>query len=122
MNKLIYSEVNLPYASSPSLEIKELLNKFPNLTELSFFFDLNGTDKIKGGFSIWHGSEINLKIKENTSCKINKISLFLNYGNIEVYCQNFENLEKLEIEAFKIKIFLIRYLCLATIGILNIIL
>ena len=46
--------------------------------------------------------ECNHKIKENSSCKINKITLSLIYGFIEVYCQNFEKLEKFEIDACKI--------------------
>jgi len=97
INKLIYKYVK-DYDFDPNYNINEILNKFPNLTELIFITDLDSY--------LGHGGliddECNLEIKENSSCKINKITLSLIYGFIEVYCQKFENLEKFEIDACKI--------------------
>ena len=97
VNKLIYNYIKENYYNL-DYNINEILNKFPNLTELIFKTDLSSDRWCKSGGSV----EINLEIKENSNCKINKITLLLYFGNIKVYCQNFENLEKFEIKAYKI--------------------
>ena len=100
VNKLIYKYIKeddvLDY------NINEILNKFPNLTELIFKTDLTNYRWQKNGWDRIYYTEINLEIKENSNCKINKITLLLYYGNIEVDCQNFESLEKFVIKASKI--------------------
>ena len=100
MNKLIYKYItdddyNLDY------NINEILNKFPNLTELNFTTKLTSYRLQKNGWCD-NDYEINLEIKENSNCKINKIALFLYYGNIKLDCQNFESLEKFELATSKI--------------------
>jgi len=102
VNKLIYRYIkDNDYDSN--YNINEILNKFPNLTELIFYTNLTRYRWNKIGWSYDSEQvEINLEIKENSSCKINKISLFVLFGDIIVNCQNFENLEKFEIEAYKI--------------------
>ena len=102
VNKLIYRYIKDDDYDS-NYNINEILNKFPNLTELIFYTNLAS---YRWHINGWHYNDeqvaINLEIKENSCCKINKICLILNYGYIKVYCQNFENLEKFEIEAYKI--------------------
>ena len=100
VNKLIYKYI-FDYEDS-IWSIDNILNKFPNLTELIFIKDLSSFRRQKNGWVLEDHSEINLEIKENSNCKINKIALFLYLGDIQVECQNFENLEKLEIDAYKI--------------------
>jgi len=101
VNKLIYKHVKYyEYDQDPNYNINEILNKFPNLTELIFI--TNADDGCYLGNGDLDDGESNLEIKENSSCKINKISLFIFFGYIKVFCQNFENLEKFEIEANKI--------------------
>jgi hypothetical protein len=94
VNKLIYKYI-FDYEDS-IWSIDNILNKFPNLTELIFIKDLSSFRRQKNGWVLEDHSEINLEIKENSNCKINKIALFLYLGDIQVECQNFENLEKLE--------------------------
>jgi len=100
VNKLIYRYAKRKDYFGRNSNINELLNKFPNLTE--FIFTTNLPDLMWANFGLDDDSGINLEIKENSSCKIKKITLFLDNEDIKVYCQNFENLEKFEIEASKI--------------------
>ena len=95
VNKLIYNyyfKDNYNYLYD---NIDEILKKFPNLTELIIISKPFSTE--------YKNDEIGLKLKENPNCKINKISLFLYYGNINIYCQNFKKLEKIEIKTGNIK-------------------
>ena len=95
VNKLLfYHYLNNDYKDE-DYNINEILNKFPNLTELILITNLDNHRVIKIGFV---NSDINLEIKEDSNCKINKITLFLYLGNIKVYCQNFKKLEKFEIK------------------------
>ena len=77
--------------------INEILNKLPNLTDLFLITNLTDHRIVKGG---WEDSKINLEINENSNCKINKITLILYFGDIKIYCQKFENLEKFEIKTY----------------------
>ena len=97
--------------------INELLNKFPNLTDLFFITNLRSYRIVK---SVWYDSKINLEIKENLNCKINKITLILYFGDVKTYIQDFKTLQKLEIKTYndrptEILIFLILYLSLVII-------
>ena len=94
MNKLIYNYRKNRYYSL-DYNIDEILNKFPNLTDLFFITNLESIRIVKSG---WTDSQINLEIKENSNCKTNKITLVLNSGNFKFDCQSFKNLEKFEIK------------------------
>jgi len=102
VNKLIYRYIkDDDYDYDPNYNINEILNKFPNLAELIFYSSLSYYGWSKFGIAPSIG-QVTINLKENSSCKINKISLFLHYGDIQVYCENFENLEKFEIGTYKI--------------------
>ena len=100
VNKLTYKYIK-DY-DEPNYNIDEILNKFPNITELIFITNLANYRWQKIGWDLYLDSKINLEIKEKSNCKINKITLFLYFGDTKVDCQNFESLEKFEIETFKI--------------------
>ena len=94
VNKLIYNYRKNRYYSL-DYNIDEILNKFPNLMELIFIVNLY---PFKNKGDDYSDNEINLEIKENPNCKINKITLFLFFGNFKFDCQNYEKLEKFEIK------------------------
>jgi len=100
VNKLIYKYIKDYH--DPNYNIDEILNKFPNITELIFITNITSYRMHKLGWEVFEYSEINLEIKENSNSKINKITLFLYFGDTKVDCQSFESLEKFEIETFKI--------------------
>jgi len=100
VNKLIYRYVKEDNYDI-DYNINKILNKFPNLTELIFYANLDEKRWYKNGWD-YDDSEVNLEIEEDLSCKINKVTLFLFFGNIKLECQNFENLEKFDITAVKI--------------------
>ena len=70
------------------LIINNLLELFPNLTSLEIGSDKYSSDE-----------EINLEIKEQEKCKINKLILnFGGYQNIKFFISNYENLVELRIK------------------------
>lgn len=75
--------------SDQAILVDDLLTKFPNLKSLSI-------DITCGGLYGMMMKEIDLKIKEDSKCKINDINLVLNGGgsNIQLSCQSFQKLEK----------------------------
>ena len=73
----------------------KLVNKFPNLTDLTLFTYITDYNTLSKNMRF----SCSLEIMENPNCKINKITLKLTGGNIKLYCQSFESLEKIEIQA-----------------------
>ena len=64
-----------------------LQNKFKNLNNLVV---------IQGGEKLLEDNT--LEIKENKNCKVTKINLKLEDGNVKIYCQSYDTLIKLKIE------------------------
>ena len=80
-----YSIIKLGIKIRSNIIIDNLLDKFPNLSEL----DLNSELK--------KISPITIEIKENSKCKINKLKIKLySVQNIKLFCQSFDTLEKFD--------------------------
>ena len=68
-------------------ETNFLQNKFPNLTDLSIEFNGNTNENNK------------IEIIEDINSKANKLSIINCHGNMNIFCQSFENLIELNVRA-----------------------
>ena len=99
--KIVDEEISIIKGENPSVEkitinwvkenndliINNLLEKFPNLTSL-----------VIGANEYSSHEDINLELKEQEKCKINKLILNIGgYNNIKFFISNYENLQELRI-------------------------
>ena len=82
------NKIKIEWINHPNYILYNLLEKFPNLSdlELRISYNENGLNDIE--------------ITENIKSKINKLTIYCKNATIKLFCQPFQNLEKIDITIY----------------------